>query len=347
MLSRSLSSQSLDTSRRKSAFGLPKTSSESIIATVEELPEECRKPYLEEDAKAGVAVKIISVFEIDMAAHSFSADFNINVVWNGDVENVPEIQFYNAIEIREAVPNPSCKDSIRQASKKADAGFDWFYRIHCRGVFRQRFLLYEFPFDMQELIIQVRLKRACHLVDIPWDLHGKAVSCDPRSVMMDDFSLGGAKVVAQYLPSIKFGKVVGYDPEALVVIEVARRPMYWVTNFGLLTSVLATFSFLCFALPVSEISGRLQIGFTLNLTVVASYYLMADKLPSVPYFTLLEKHLLKCIALTMLVLLENAAPAVIGEIFMLDCERWLVPLMFSCWIAYHVQMVSDLRGSLV
>ena len=93
-------------------------------------------------------------------------------------------------------------------------------------------------------------------------------------------------------------------------------------------------------------SDRLGIGFTLNLTVVASYYLMSDKLPSAPYFTQLEKHILVCMAVTALVLLENALPALIGNDRVAWCEKYFLPYFLLLWCVYHFIHFRDVMRHL-
>merc|ERR1712087_324161 len=77
------------------------------------------------------------------------------------------------------------------------------------------------------------------------------------------------------------------------------------------------------------------IGFTLNLTVVATFYLMQDKLPPVPYWTELDKHLVTCMLFTMVVMVINCLPAVFGEEFMTKIERIIVLVLGALWIVYH------------
>lgn len=305
-------------------YGGAKEAADRVVANVDDIPVGCRKPY-ENAPEVGVAVKVIAITDLDMSGHSFSVDFNLNVAWKGEKDNMPEVQFYNILESQEH----------EQADTKAgDAGFDWYYRIRCRASFRQNFAIRDFPFDTQALTVQVRMKKPCMLVHLPWDLSGRACSCDPRC-LMDEFVLTQAQVVPTYLPSLKFGKLAGYDPEAHIVFSVARKPMYWVINYGLITSVLASFSFLAFALPVGDISDRLGIGFTLNLTVVASYYLMSDKLPCAAYFNALEKHILTCMAVTMFVLVENASPKLLGEPCVAWFESSILPVLLVLWLVYH------------
>merc|ERR1719362_2424892 len=148
-----------------------------------------------------------------MANHTFDADFNLNIAWKGEADDKPEIQLYNMREEQQ--------DKEEGDIKKGQAGFDYYYRIHVKATFRQHFKLQSFPFDMQELTVRVRLKTECTLVHLPWGPTGDAASCDPDA-FQEDFKLKRAEVRPSYLPSYKFGKLGGYDPEAQIVFIVKR-----------------------------------------------------------------------------------------------------------------------------
>jgi len=304
-----------------------------VVHNVADIPDQCKSKY-DDAPEVGIAIKVIAIGGLDLAGHSFSADFNLNVAWKGNKDEVPEIQFYNLLESQQ---------KEKGKVKKGAAGFDWYYRLRCCGVFRQTFMIRDFPFDTQELMVQVRMKKECELVHVPWDLDGKACSCDPRC-LMDEFVLVEAKLRSVYLPSLKFGELAGYDPESQVVFTVNRKPFYWIVNYGLLTSILSSMAFLVYALPLNQIHERLSIGFTLNLTVVASYYLMGDKLPSAPYFTLMEVHMIICMALTFVVLLESASPALLGESFVGWFEGYILPILVMLWILYHVKIFRRMQN---
>jgi hypothetical protein len=306
---------------------------DEIHGSVSDLHPSYRAPF-EDGPKVGIALKVIAISDLRMTEHSFSADVNVNVAWKGDKKLKPKIQFYNILDIQEVDPP---FDDVKV--KEAQAGFDWFYRVRCRASFRQRFELHQFPFDEQTLRIQIRLKEPCKLVHLPWGLSGGAFSIDPRCVM-DEFVLMKAHIKPQYLPSLKFGKIQCYDAEAQVELQVAREPMYWVTNYGLMSSILTSFSFISFALPAEAVSDRLELGVTMLLTIVASKYLMGDKLPKPPYFTLLEKHMITCMLLTFLIVFENTSASIsfVGVEFIESFEGYGVPTMLCIWFVYHLHL---------
>lgn len=314
----------------------------AVVTNVADIPEGIREKKYANAPEVGIAIKVISISHLDLADNTFMADFNINVAWKGekswpgeDKESMAElVQIYNMMEGED----PDLSDV-----KKGEAGFDWYIRIRYKGKFRQHYYLQKFPFDEQNLVVRVRLKNECRLVALPWGPSGDACSIDPGA-LEDDFSLEKAHVEHEYHPSYKFGKLGGYDPEALIVFRVQRKPDYWIYNYGVMISLICTFSFAAFCISVGDVGGRLGVGFTLNLTAVASFYLMQDKLPAVPYWTELDRHMVTCILFTMVVMILNCLPAFFGEDFVGVVEKFIIiPVMAVAWFGYHAWQMAHIK----
>jgi hypothetical protein len=296
------------------------------VTEPELIPKQAQAPY-EEAPVVGIAVKLISISSLDMASCTFSADFNINVAWKGaDKDNGPDIQFYNIVEEVE-------RDQA--ATKKGDEGWEWFYRVRCRGTFNQMYDLHRFPFDSQDLKIDVRLKSACRLEHLAWGANGEACSCDPRA-LMDEFMLTDAKVDHCYMPSYKFGKLAGYDPEARLIFTVRRKPDYWVINFGIVSSVLCSMMGCAYGIPVENIGERLGVAMTLVLTMTATKYLMMEKLPSVAYMTYLDWHILICGFLLCVLTVQISLTSLIGHALAKRLEHICLPILATLWLLYHI-----------
>lgn len=301
------------------------------VHDIDAIPYEQRKKYLKDGVPTvGVAVKIISIASLNMAEDTFLADFNLNVCWTGGKDDHPLVQFYNLVEEiakDEAEPKTGTHDGTTQ--------WDWFYRIRIRGVFRQVYKLEYFPFDTQMLTIDVRLKKVCKLTPVCWGFNGEACSCDPRAVN-DEFILSGAEVKHKYLPSYKFGHIDGYDPEATLIFEVVRKPMFWVVSYGVVASLVASLMACTYAIPVRWVGERLGVAMTLVLTMTATKYLMQEKLPSVSYFTLLDIHIVLCCLFLMVLTAEIGFTHVVGSQQLEKLEHEFLPVVAVAWIGYHV-----------
>jgi len=307
------------------------------VKTIEEIPKQCQGPY-ETAMEVGIACKVISISNVDLAAGTFMADININVAWKGKTkDDGPAIQLYNVVELSEQERSPE------EGAKKGSKGWDWFYRVRCRGTFRQEYFLHHFPFDQQRLSVNVRLKKQVRLTKLAWGFSGEACSCDPRA-MTDEFALEAAYVRHRYMPSYKFGDLDGYDPEAALIFTVKRRPLFWVVSYGLVASFVCSMMGCCYAIPASDIADRLGVALTLFLTMTATKFLMAEKLPSVSYFTLLDIHVVICGLLLMSLTVQLSCTPLLGVYHMERVEQWMLPTIAVIWLVYHV-VVLVLAGT--
>eukprot|EP00808_Paulinella_micropora_P024608 g23901.t1 len=93
---------------------------------------------------------------------------------------------------------------------------------------------------------------------------------------------------------------------ARLVLSVARLPsaIYWNIVFPLMA--MNCFALFAFCLPAGELGDRLGLLVTLLLTVVAFQHLIRDKLPSVPYLTVLDKYTLCSFFFVILVSLASS-----------------------------------------
>jgi len=323
-------------------------SGDPTVSTIDAIPKGCREEF-DDTPVVGIAVKVISIADLNMANDTFFADFNVNVAWVGGEEDGPEIQFYNMVtEIeRVQVPVPQsdgkgngkfvCKG--KKGSHDGETQWSWYYRVRYRGVFRQEYKLETFPFDMQDLTVDVRLKSKCRLTPLHWGADGETCSCDPRAVM-DEFTLVGAGVESKYMPSHKFGRLEGYDPEATLVFQVLRKSTFWVVSYGLVATMVCSLIACTYAIPVANVGERLGVAMTLVLTMTATKYLMEEKLPSVSYFTLLDIHIWVCCLLLVGLTVQIGFTRLVGAQRMDDFETWFLPATCITWVGYHVIVLA-------
>lgn len=315
-----------------------------VVSTVDAIPNACREDFADAPV-VGIAAKVISISDLNMAGNTFLADFNVNVAWVGGAEDGPEIQLYNMVtEIeREQVPVPQsdgkgngkCVCKGKKGSHDGQTQWSYYYRVRVRGIFRQGYKLESFPFDMQELHVDLRLKSKCRLVPLHWSPNGEACACDPRAVM-DEFILVGAGVDSRYLPSYKFGRLDGYDPEATLVFQVLRKSTFWVVSYGLVASMVCSLVACVYAIPIDNIGERLGVAMTLVLTMTATKYLMVEKLPTVSYLTLLDIHIIFCCLLLMGLTVQISLTTLVGTRRMEAIEEWFLPAVTIIWLGYHL-----------
>merc|ERR1712070_1292023 len=110
------------------------------VSCITDIPDKCQKAFAKVPT-VGVAVKVISISDIDMAGHCFLADFNINVCWIGEADAGPQIQLYNMVEqmeweqvpgvFSEEVPDkdPVIKCRGKKGGHDGVADWSYYYRV--------------------------------------------------------------------------------------------------------------------------------------------------------------------------------------------------------------------------
>lgn len=160
------------------------------------------------------------------------------------------------------------------------------WRTIVRGSFQQQFDFEFFPFDLQRLRVVIEMS-------VP-DVRIKRNREYPSQVSVEQFGIKAAWKCHFEEVKVEEDRSGPKGNYARVVLKVKaeRQPEYWVVNVGLLMFAIVSLGFTTFALPTSDTSDRLQLVLTLFLTAVAYKLLIAERLPDLPYLTLLHKYVL-------------------------------------------------------
>ena len=124
-------------------------------------------------------------------------------------------------------------------------------------------------------------------------------------------------------------------------IEAKRRPGYFVWQFFLPLMLIITLSWIVFFLQ--DFSNRLNIGFTLLLTVVAFNFYTSTLLPRLPYNTFIETAVISgyvsifcaILAVVLCHYAEGTRYQNVTASFFSHC-RWMFPLGYSFAVAFVI-----------
>lgn len=233
-----------------------------------------------------VGVYLNDVSGFDVKEGRFRADLQLWCKWAGDA-TPPAIELLNGeIESREEV------------ARESDGNWHGV-RWRVQGTFRGTFPLHRFPFDTQELTIQIVAPPSA----------GELVPDLAGSGMEESFSITGwiyepwfhANTVTRRLGS-DLGAVAreGTPHEDQVVtfgVELERPFIAYAVKFILPLSVILAMGCLAVLLPGDRIDVRSGIGVTVLLACVAFHFSQSDSLPEVPYLVLADKLFLGSYAL--------------------------------------------------
>eukprot|EP00798_Chlamydomonas_sp_ICE-L_P003976 gene3976-14055_t len=152
------------------------------------------------------------------------------------------------------------------------------FKIECR----ERFELQHFPYDHQELSIDLRLNDSN-----TWDKFDMLVSSvqfHREALTLTEWTLH-EPVVERGTPANK---------SSTVRLQVKRLAFFYVVNIVGIMSGLNILGLLAYTMPIGDIGDRINVLLTLILTSVAFKFVLASSLPKVPYNTLIDYFMLLC-----------------------------------------------------
>mmetsp|Transcript_4781 Transcript_4781/g.10131 ORF Transcript_4781/g.10131 Transcript_4781/m.10131 type:complete len:514 (+) Transcript_4781:1-1542(+) len=177
----------------------------------------------------------------------------------------------------------------RNLSKPTEGVAFVTYEIDCTH--RNEFQLNEFPFDMHNLNIVVRLGAKdgdpMSRVVVP-PSHDKAFFVSSRVSQMEDFHL------ARNLDwnVTKEPASLGGCQRLNSAVIVRRKPGYYVRNHIIVVFLLSSSSFTSFLAMPDDLNSRVAILFTVLLSIVAFKYSGSEVIPQVSYSTTLDAYIL-------------------------------------------------------
>ena len=252
-----------------------------------------------------VIVSITDLSNIDPISESFQVKLRIYAMWEADLdalrksdisrkalesghyyaltkdeydsflnENiVPNITLFNALETE--IDDPTIRIYGGGKSKTAV-----MWNFGCKCTVKERFELLNFPFDLQELQIELRLNDSK-----TWDLFDLTIAqvqFNKSALVLTEWKVH-EPVVRREVPKHKVSKVV---------LQVERFSWFYIQNVVFMMFGLSLLGLCSFAMDVYETGSRVGNILTLILTAVAFKFILASILPKVPYNTLIDYYIL-------------------------------------------------------
>jgi len=240
----------------------------------------------------GIAYKMVKIQHVDDATYTFDADFFLYMTWDDpklvgvekgkkyakdDLPWEPKLSFKNDINF-----DIVSESFWVQNSEKGTV--DSSMRI--RGTFFEHLELENFPCDRQNLRLFVNTfyhKDNCRF----YQRDDRPNSFAANRFPMSEWEFEEDSV------ELRWNKVASGNTYYNYIINcpLRRRHEFYTQNTIITNAMLLTMGAGSFWFDISSIDNRLNYIVTLALTAVAFKFLMTDRLPRVPYSTLLDKYL--------------------------------------------------------
>jgi len=167
--------------------------------------------------------------------------------------------------------------------------------------------LHNFPFDSHILQVAVRYPQlfqgrrdpACGTWLLP------VSTCVGVSDRLQEWTMYGTRLQQKLTPGTKVGQVV----QVLAV----RRPMYYLSTAVLPAFIVSMLSFVVLEVEVTALADRCSVTLTALLTAAAMKFTVADSLPKLAYFTIIDWLLLICFMVPATITVESAIAAAYAD----------------------------------
>lgn len=185
--------------------------------------------------------------------------------------------------------------------------FNWFVT----GTFQHTFELKDFPFDEQDLTIELKTRYSCTNERTPVKLIKLEDAKVTSTLVTKNFAQKEEYIL---YPGINFETGVSDADESSerkvfsllkMKLRVKRMYFYWISNVILPMGIVTSTLFSTYALPPEETNDRLSASLTILLAMVAFKNFTAEKLPKIAYLSLLDWYILLSFVLAFFVVFSH------------------------------------------
>ena len=265
----------------------------SCVAAAEDVPATVTQAIATTPAPASsgpeavtVGVFINDIQELDFRNHSYAVDLYVWFRWRDPALNPAKtMEFMNRF-----APNDHARETTYAEPKKMPDG-SLYNVIRDQGRFSTKFQLERYPFDRQVLsVIMEDAESSGTQLYVP----DKAPVTINPNITLPGFRLGAPRMmIADNKYPTDFGDLAVPNPESYsrVILEVpVTRPMVTlaIKTFVPILLIIACAALVYFIRPV-YIDGRIGLGITALLTLVALQLTASASLPEVDYLMMIDK----------------------------------------------------------
>jgi hypothetical protein len=253
-----------------------------------------------------VGVLVNDIQQLDLQSHSYNVDMYMWFKWrNPDIDPSRSFEFLNAFELWGHILTYESDEPERLRDGS------YYQVLRNQGKFNAKLPLGRYPFDTQHLVVSLEDSQA--------DKSGIVYVPDNRPIAMsEDLTLPGWKFDEPTLEVVDnrygtdFGDPSSADPtysRVVIDLPVERPRGTYALKLLLPILLVALTAGLALSVHPRYVEGRIGIGITALLTLVALQITSNSSLPEVDYLLLLDKLYILAyvfVVLTLAVIVRNS-----------------------------------------
>ena len=247
--------------------------------------------------------------DIDTVRQEFQCGFYMRLRWaepklkrksNEDVVDWrsmwhPRYYFINAVNIEET------------EHWKVHRGGEAFFHYHIKGTFKEEFEIGNFPFDYQDLCLHMASK--CKVSEMIFVKETDKEKLDNIRIQnfysSQEWSLCSHVLTESKKSEEAEGASPNDYPQYKIRMNAVRQYKFYIYNVFLVMLLITAMTFASFTVEADIPADRVQISLTLLLTSVAFKYYVQQFVPTVSYFTLIDKYILCCMVFQFFMTVHN------------------------------------------
>jgi hypothetical protein len=273
-----------------------------------------KQPAQERPDVVRVGVLINDIQQLDLQSHSYNVDMYMWFKWrNPEIDPSRSFEFLNAFQLWGHIITYSTGKPERLPNG------DYYQALRNQGQFNNKLPLERYPFDTQHLVVNIE--------DSSLNMRDLVFVPDRIPVALsDDLSIPGWDVGTPRLRIVnnRYDTDFGYPStedaaysRIIVDLPVSRPAFTYAMKLLLPMLLVALTAALSLSVHPRYVEGRIGIGITALLTLVALQLTNNSSLPDVNYLILLDKLYIASYAfvvLTMAIIVKNSWVDASGDI---------------------------------
>ena len=241
-------------------------------------------PLASDEVLIGAYVQNIQ--SIDPSTNSFMADLYIWYRWTD-----PDLKPYDTVEIMNLHEAWQLMELGTQTEPRKQADGSYYFVQRYTGAFNSPLSLVKFPFGTQKLSVILEDGEA-EKAEMRFVADDRSTSINPR-ITLPGYTIGApTMVVTDFAYDTDFGDLDGTTEnlysQASITIPVSTPGLSNLIKYLVPIVLIVVAASLVFYLPPTEVEGRIALGITALLTLVAMEWSATESLPTAAYLTMLD-----------------------------------------------------------
>ena len=180
------------------------------------------------------------------------------------------------------------------------------------GTFDQDFDMEKFPFDTQSLRLVVRFYHdldLCKLERMPMSLDKSTSVVFDENFSITEWACLRPYTEVDYRGKTMYGRKSAPKPQFSIIIPMKRAYGYYFRHIISIAFIVTTSTGAVFVFPRDDLGDRMDVILTLFLTIVATKFLVGEKLPQLAFMTYLDSYFAYCFLFFIIVIFEVSLAA--------------------------------------